>query len=107
MSGRRLFRGGSREPDAASAIAELHDLNGHPDIAFAVTFCSPQYDLDAIAAAVRERFGQTPVFGCTTAGEIAPFGYINGSVCGIGFPREDFLVTAQLYEDLAHFELSS
>jgi hypothetical protein len=101
------LRGGSRLPDAREAVAELHAQIGGPETAFAILFCSPQYELDAIAAAIRERFGETPVFGCTTAGEITPFGYINGGVCGIGFPREDFVVASVLFEDLANFELSS
>jgi hypothetical protein len=107
MARRQPLRGGSQAPDARQAIAELHRLIGGPDIACVILFCSPQYDIDAIAAATREHFGDTPVFGCTTAGEIGPFGYINGGVCGIGFPREDFVVAATLIDDLAEFELSS
>jgi hypothetical protein len=107
MPRRQPLRGGSQAPDARQAIAELHRLIGGPDISCAILFCSPQYDLDAIAAATREHFGETPVFGCTTAGEIGPFGYINGGVCGIGFPREDFVVATTLIEDLAGFELST
>jgi len=107
MARRQPLRGGSQAPDARQAIAELHRLIGGPDIACVILFCSPQYDIDAIAAATREHFGDTPVFGCTTAGEIGPFGYINGGVCGIGFPREDFVVAATLIDDLAGFELSS
>jgi hypothetical protein len=107
MPRRQPLRGGSQAPDARQAIAELHRLIGGPDISCVILFCSPQYDIDAIAAAVRERFGETPVFGCTTAGEIGPFGYINGGVCGIGFPRDDFVAAAALIEDLAGFGLSS
>jgi hypothetical protein len=104
---RRLRRGGSRAADAGKAIAELQRAIGGPEIGFAVIFCSPRYDLEDVAAAVRDRFGDTQVVGCTTAGEITPFGYINGGICGIGFPREDFVVTATLFEDLAGFEVAS
>jgi hypothetical protein len=107
MPRRQPLRGGSQAPDARQAIAEVYRLIGGPDISCAILFCSPQYDLDAIAAATRAHFGETPVFGCTTAGEIGPFGYINGGVCGIGFPREDFVVATTLIEDLAGFELST
>lgn len=107
MPRRRLLRGGSQRADARQAVQELHGLVGGPDIAFAVVFCSPQYDLESVAAALRECFGSTPVFGCTTAGEITPFGYIAGGICGIGFPREDFAVSSVLFDDLAKFELSS
>jgi hypothetical protein len=107
MPQERLLRGGSRLGDPQEAVRELHDAIGGPDIAFAVLFCSPQYDLDTTAAAVREFFGRTPVFGCTTAGEITPFGYISGGMCGIGFPRQNFAVTSVLFENLAGFELST
>jgi hypothetical protein len=107
MPKRRLLRGGSRAAHPRDAIAELHSVIGGPEISFALIFCSPRYEISAIAAAVRDYFGDMPVFGCTTAGEIAPFGYINGGVCGIGFPREDFVVASALFEDLANFELSA
>jgi len=107
MPRKRLLRGGSRASDPWAAIAELHGLIGGPDIAFAVIFCSPQYDIDAIASAVHDNFGDTPVFGCTTAGEIAPFGYIDGGICGVGFPRKEFVATSALFNDLANFELSA
>jgi hypothetical protein len=107
MPKRQLLRGGSQLSDPREAVAQLHDIIGGPNIAFAVIFCSPQYDTEAVAATIREKFDDTPVFGCTTAGEITPFGYINGGICGVGFPAEDFVVTSVLFEDLANFELSS
>jgi hypothetical protein len=103
----RLKRGGSRVRDAARAVAELHRAIGGPEIGFAVIFCSPQYDLEAVAAEIRQRFDQTAVCGCTTAGEITPFGYIDGGLCGIGFPSDDFVVTATRFDDLANFEVAA
>src|SRR5579875_850548 len=105
MPRRQLLRGGSQARDAGEAIAELHRQIGGPETAFVVIFCSPQYDTAAVAAAVRAHFGATPVVGCTTAGEIAPFGYISGGVCGIGFPGADFVATPVLIDDLANFAL--
>jgi len=102
-----LLRGGSQASDPREAVAQLHGVIGGPRTAFAVIFFSPQYDANAIAAAARERFGDTPVFGCTTAGEITPFGYISGGLCGIGFPADEFAVTSVLFEDLTNFEVAS
>lgn len=102
-----LLRGGSQASDPREAVAQLHRAIGGRKTAFAVIFFSPQYDSGAIAAAVRERFGDTPVFGCTTAGEITPFGYINGGLCGIGFPADEFAVTPVLFDDLANFEVAA
>jgi hypothetical protein len=102
-----LLRGGSQAPDPREAVAQLHSAIGGPGTAFAVIFFSPQYDVNAITAAVREKFDDMPVFGCTTAGEITPFGYISGGLCGIGFPAAEFAVTSVLFEDLANFEVAS
>lgn len=102
-----LLRGGSQASNPREAIAELHGAIGGPGTAFAVIFFSPQYDSSSIAAAVGEIFADTPVFGCTTAGEITPFGYINGGVCGIGFPADEFAVTPVLFENLADFEVAA
>src|SRR5262245_28206802 len=69
----RLLRAGSNAIDPHAAVSELHRQIGGPDIAFALIFCAPNYDRTQIAAAIRGYFGDTPVFGCTTAGEITPF----------------------------------
>jgi len=59
-------------------------------------FCSPRYDWTELAAATRHRFGAIPVSGCTTAGEIKPFGSISGGLSGVGSPAGDFVVAATL-----------
>ncbi len=102
-----VLRGGSQASDPRQAVAELYSSIGGPQTAFAVVFFSPQYDIGAITAAIRDQFGDTPVFGCTTAGEITPFGYISGGLCGIGFPADEFMVTSVLFDDLANFEVAS
>jgi hypothetical protein len=107
MPAPQLRRGGSDAAKPWSAIGALHRQIGGPDLAFVLIFCSPQYDLSEIAAAIRHHFGDTPVFGCTTAGEITPFGYISGGLSGIGFPAADFAVAPTLFQDLKDFKLSA
>ncbi len=48
-------------------------------------FVSPAGDRDAIAAAAAELFPGTPTVGCTTAGEIAGTGYVEGEIVAVGF----------------------
>jgi hypothetical protein len=103
----QLRRGGSNAAEPWSAVGELHRQIGGPDLAFVLIFCSPQYDLSAVMAAIKHHFGDTDVFGCTTAGEITPFGYISGGLSGIGFPAGDFAVTSTLFQDLKDFKIAA
>jgi hypothetical protein len=106
MRTKRLLRGGSDAADARAAVAELHRQIANPDTAFVLLFCSPSYDRSEIAAAIKEYFGRTPVFGCTTAGEITPFGYISDGLSGIAFPAGEFTVAATLFAPLDRFEMA-
>ncbi|MDB5396809.1 MAG: domain containing protein [Rhodospirillales bacterium] len=107
MSKRQLLRGGSDAADPGVAIAELHRQIGGPDTGFVLFFCSPSYDRDDIAAAIAHYFSGIPVFGCTTAGEITPFGYIRDGLSGIAFPAGEFAVASTLFAPLNQFEIAS
>ncbi|MDE1149937.1 MAG: FIST N-terminal domain-containing protein [Azospirillaceae bacterium] len=99
-------RGGSNKADARAAVAELHGQIGGGELAFVLVFCSPAYDRTEMLAALAEAFGDTPVFGCTTAGEITPFGYISGGLSGVSFPADDFMVHTALFEGLSRFQIA-
>jgi hypothetical protein len=106
MAKMQLRRGGSDREDPHAAIAELRgQIGGGTEVAFVLIFCSPRYDLAEIARAITLEFGDTIVHGCTTAGEITPFGYISGGVSGVSFPIDDFAVVATLFEKLSAFEV--
>ncbi len=57
----------------AGALAADDALAGE-DAALLVVFCSDAYDLDALLVGIRQRSGETPLIGCSTAGEIATGG---------------------------------
>jgi hypothetical protein len=107
MPATQLRRGGSDAAEPWAAVGQIHEQIGGSDLAFALIFCSPSYDLSEIAAAIRHHFGDTPVYGCTTAGEITPFGYISGGISGVGFPAGEFAVVSTLFEDLKDFKIAS
>lgn len=98
--------GVSRAADAQSAAREFHQRVWRPDLDAVLFFCSPQYDLPVLADELRRLFGDTPVVGCTTAGEITPLGYIDGSITGVGFARPDFVTVSGLIGDLKHFAIA-
>jgi hypothetical protein len=76
------------------------------DSELVLLFCSPQFHIAEIAAAVAEYGGTMPIVGCTTAGEITPHGYQHGTITGISLPKAHFSLSLQLFEQLAQFDLA-
>jgi hypothetical protein len=70
-------------------------------------FCSPQFHIAEIAAAVGEYGQQGRVVGCTTAGEITPLGHKRGSIVGVSFDSEHFAVSINPIEHLCDFEIAA
>ncbi|MBP2313291.1 nitric oxide-sensing protein NosP [Azospirillum soli] len=101
-----LPRAVSMAEDARTAARELFEALGRAELEMALVFCSPHHDREELAAALAELFGPVPVVGCTTAGEITPFGYAAGSLVGIGFPRSDFAIATERIDDLDRFSIA-
>jgi hypothetical protein len=97
-------RGFSRASDPGLAAQELFECLWLPHVTLAVFFCSPDYDRVALARALRSRFGDIPLIGCTTAGEITPAGYLAGSLTGFSLAAPDFRVVTRTI-DLEHFTI--
>jgi len=96
-----IKRGFSQSLDPVTAANELYDAVAQPDTALVMFFCSVAYDLPALAAALAQRFGTVPVIGCTTAGEITPMGYMDGSITGFSLSARDSKVHISCLRDLA------
>ena len=102
-----IRRGGSSARDPIRAAGEFHAAVSQPKGAgLVVFFCSPAYDLDALAGALSALFADTPIIGCTTAGEIGPDGYSEGSISGFSLPASDCLAVSQLIPGLSAFQMS-
>ncbi|MBD3765896.1 MAG: FIST C-terminal domain-containing protein [Rhodobacterales bacterium] len=84
-------------PDAAERLCA--DLGPGP-FALVVLFLSPQADIARLTAGAAQCFGAAPVVGCTTAGEIGPQGYAEGTVVAVALPAADFAAEPLLIEDL-------
>jgi len=102
--GSSVARGHSCATDGRKAVAELHAALSQPDLALVVFFCSPEYDLDAVADEIRSRFAGVAVVGCTTAGEIGPAGCRQHSLVGASFSQAEFSVVAGGLEHLQEFQ---
>jgi len=85
---------------AARLAAKLPD----DGLAAILVFVSSHYDAQEFAEAMARHYGHTPVYGCTTAGELAPSGLEDDSAVALGFRKDDFSVVARPIFDLAHFQ---
>lgn len=94
----------SRDPEVAAD--ELYEALCAAPLCQVVFFCSNDYDFTSLSNALRSRFHDIELVGCTTAGEITPLGYLNGTITAIGFPRSSFSVQSALVTNLANFSFS-
>jgi hypothetical protein len=77
-------RAASTSPDPRTCARELYDALSAPDMALAIFYCAPSYDLVALGAALAEQFGpDAPLIGCTAAVELTPVGYLDGAITGV------------------------
>jgi hypothetical protein len=63
-----------------------------------IVFCSGEYDLEELLAAINERSGGVPLVGCSTAGEIATDGPGDAGVVVVAFGGEGFSVSTAAAE---------
>lgn len=87
-----------------NAIGELARVFDGTHMALVVLYVSPEADIHAIAHQASQTFGDIPVIGCTTAGEISCKGYTEGEIVAVGFPRENFGANVTLVDDLDSFD---
>jgi len=102
-----IRRAASRSTDSRTAARELFEALRMPELALAIFYCSPSYDLDALGAALAELFGaDAPLIGCTTAGEITPLGYLEGSITGVSLAGPGAVAHTEIVERLRDLELA-
>lgn len=102
---RKINKAFSESSDPEIAARELFEGLQGSEIACVVFFCCTQYDLKALSKQLEALFGETPVVGCTTAGEITPLGYQKGSITGFSLPGSEFSVGTCLIKELASFSV--
>lgn len=92
--------------DSAEAVRQFHAAVVQPDMALVIFFCSVQYDLGIVASEMSRLFGDVPVIGCTTAGEIGPSGYTDHTIVGASFPAERFSASSTCIGPLQKFDFA-
>ena len=102
-NGGEIRRAQSQAVNAREAVREFRTAVAQPEMALVLFFCSSAYDLDSVAAEMRDQFAGVQVAGCTTAGEIGPMGCCDHSIVGASFPSGSFSAAVGLIEHLQEF----
>ena len=87
------------------AVRELHAAIYQPEGRLNVFYCSPHYDRERLAAALRAGFGNQVVVGCTTAGEIGPTGYTSGGICGASMASDEISLICRRMDQVAQAQM--
>jgi len=92
-----------RGASPADLAARLADKLPGDGLTAVLVFVSAHYDAVEFAEAMAPYYPKTPVYGCTTAGELAPSGLEDESAVALGFRKSDFTIVARPIFDLANF----
>jgi hypothetical protein len=65
-----------------------------------IVFFSIEHDPEVLLAALKNNFRDTPVSGCSTAGEVGPLGMMQGGIVLIAFPEAGFRVLSEIIPDI-------
>lgn len=95
----------TRAEEARTAVSEFHQGVIQPDTELVMFFCSCHYDLTVLADEMNRLFGEIPVVGCTTAGEIGPLGYRDRTLAGVSFPAGSCTAVTGRLDDLQQFSI--
>lgn len=78
-------RGASTTVEPVAAVIELHEAIAQDTPSLVLFYCASAYAREDVAAEMARRFpsAASTVVGCTTAGEIGPLGYLDGSLTGV------------------------
>ena len=81
--------GSSHASSPSAAAAELAATLDQPGAAFHLAFASPRYNPEALAVELARALPGAPVIGCTTAGELSPKGFTQGSLVGLSLASSE------------------
>ncbi len=90
--------------DAPDAPEQLLRALGPGPFAVVFLFLSPLADLSVILPRLQAGLPDTPVAGCTTAGEISEEGYTEGEIVAVGLCARHFGADVMLVPDLTRID---
>lgn len=84
-------------------IVELKSGLGYGQFQHILAFFSGDHEAERLAAALSFAFPDTPISGCSTAGQITPSGICENGVVVVAFPETGFVVHSGLVENASEF----
>lgn len=87
------------EREAAADLASILEVGPPPELV--LFFCSPKYDLAALGAELKGRFGPVQLVGCTSSGQIDRRGFRTGGVSAAAISGTSLRVHTHLIEGLS------
>jgi len=87
-----------------NAVEALARQLGAGPFSLLMLFVSPQADLERLPEEARRIFGDLPIIGCTTAGEISEAGYGDDTIVALALPAEYFRVDTLTIADLTRLD---
>ena len=95
----------SNKTDANGISQDLIQQLDQNDYAFILVFFSSQHSSVPFLHDFNQHFKDTPIYGCSSAGEITPEGVSEGVIVAIGFKVEEFGITATFIPNLNEFSI--
>jgi len=95
----------SYEPNPKKAAAEIISQLSTQDYAFILVFMSPVSNPASLIQALMSHNAHTPIYGCSTAGEITYEGNSEGAIVALGFLNDQFSVKSLLFPNLDDFSI--
>lgn len=91
--------------DASEISNEIIEQLKGNDFAFVLLFFSSEYSSIPFTSLLQKHFVDTPIYGCSTAGEITPQGVSEGVIVAIGFCAHEFGVLSTFIPNLTDFTI--
>lgn len=95
-----LKRGFNDSSDVKTAVNSVISEINQNDVKLVIFFSSPKYDFSEVSKLMNESFKSAEVIGCTTAGEIGPKGFTQGSLVAMSIAADDFEVSTAIIKDI-------
>lgn len=96
----------THQDEIRASAHELQQAFADPALKWVLFFCSAQLDVEALASELEALMPDKSIIGCTSAGELSPDGYCQGSVTAVAFPETTFHIETALIEHLNQFDFT-
>ena len=86
--------------DAKNVAAEVIALIKQDEIKLVIYFASLKYDFYQVSKIFNDNFPDIDVIGCSTAGEIGPLGFTEGSISAMSIAADDFQTSTYVIKNI-------